>query len=214
MSKHLNFAAALKSFEGYLEGTSKSEHTIRNYHFDLLAFEKFLLSYDKRPEVKLEELDQSYIEEFHNWLKKDGLKTNTRRRKLHTVRKFLGYLSRRKKVPETLDRKVAAPQKVERIPFIVPSEVLIGAIRALPVETVLDRRNRILLWTLAETGCQVSELRQIRFEDWQCSDEHSGNCALRLHGKAGRTLPVSRDLLAAVQELPLNATDYLFIGFN
>jgi site-specific recombinase XerD len=216
------FPKALKSFIGYLEGTQKSAHTIKNYRLDLLAFQEFV---EKRSgsskSTPLDKLDPSDLGRFHDHLKAQGLKTNTRRRKLLTVRRFLSFLVNRNKLPEELGKKVPTPQKIERVPLTASSLELIAAIRELPTETLIDERNRALLWTLAETGCQVSEVAQLRFEDWEIGK-------LRIRGKAERSLPVSSELFAAIQSLRKRASggaaaasesgkaeaEWIFRGFN
>jgi site-specific recombinase XerD len=203
------FARSLKSFVGYLEGTEKSAHTIKNYRLDIEAFQTFLRHGLSDKPVKLEKVTPGDLDRFHDHMKSLGLKNNTRRRKLLTVRRFLSYLVNRNKLPMELGKKIPTPHKIERIPLTVPSEALIVAIRALPSEAVIDERNRVLLWTLAETGCQVSEVSQLKFENWQGVD-------LQIGGKSPRALPVSKDLAEAVQKLRKRAGDspWLFLGFN
>lgn len=206
------FSRSLKSFVGYLEGTEKSAHTIKNYRLDVEAFQNFLNHGLSDKPVKLEKVTPGDLDRFHDHMKAQGLKTNTRRRKLLTVRRFLSYLVNRNKLPMELGKKIPTPHKIERIPLIVPSEALIAAVRALPFESVLDERNRVLLWTLAETGCQVSEVSQLRFENW----EMGKSPVVHVGGKSPRAIPVSKELVEAVQNLRARAKDspWLFLGFN
>ncbi len=159
------FPKALKSFVGHLEGTGKARHTIVNYRLDLLSFASFLEG--ERPRFSLREIPQKDLERFQDHLKQQGLRTNTRRRKVLTVSKFLRYLAGRNKVDASHGKRVPAPQRVERVPFVLPFEKLSEATRKLPQETGLDRRNRLLLWTLLETGALVSEVARLRFEQVQ-----------------------------------------------
>lgn len=206
---------AIRSFLGHLEGTQKSVHTIRNYRSDLLSFRNFLQTGLGIDPVALFNVSRKDLEAYYAFLKAEGFKTNTRRRKLLTVRKLLKYLSKRKKIAIDVGRKLPAPHKVERIPATIDSASLIAAIRALPSETVLDARNRALLWTLTETGCLVSEASRIRYENWGQQTE-GGQTTLYIDGKSARTIPVSRELYAAIQELRQRAgeTQHLFLGFN
>jgi site-specific recombinase XerD len=119
-------------------------------------------------------------------------------------------------LPEELGGKVPTPHKIERVPLTLPSESLIEKIRALPHETPLDERNRVLLWTLAESGCQVSEVALLRYD--QCQGRQ-----LRFEGKAAREIPVSSELCEAIQELKLrmkakpgarDQEQWVFVGFN
>jgi site-specific recombinase XerD len=214
--KTLGFPAALQSFMGYLEGTQKSHHTIKNYRLDLMAFERFLARAPggARP-LALASVGHRELDVFHDHLRAEGLKTNTRRRKLMTVRKFMGYLAGRKKVMEGLGRQLRAPAKVERVPRTVAYEELISAIRALPAGTELEARDRTLLWLLTETGCLVSEAARMRAEDWV-----DGGSEVRIPGKRARPLRVSRELGQALDELKRRQSaggrraTWLFRGFN
>jgi site-specific recombinase XerD len=212
-SRHLEFPKAFKSFMGYLEGTQKAAHTIKNYRLDLLAFQSFLSDGDEKKAMRCENLGEADLARYHEFLGTQGLKTNTRRRKLLTAHRFVRYLSQRNQLVVTLPSRLPAPHKIERVPFTVPREQLIQAVRALTVESVLERRNRALLWTLAETGCQVSELTQLRFENWTSG---RGGCQVSITGKAARELPVSQNLFDEIESLKEASREkkWLFLGFN
>lgn len=214
--KQADFPHALRSFLGHLEGTSKAEHTIKNYRLDILAFHDFLAAGLSDRPVPLDQITPRDLDRFHDHLVGQGLKTNTRRRKLLTVRRFLGYLVNRKKLPVELGRKIPTPHKVERVPFVVPSTQLLVAIRKLGQETLLDERNRVLLWVLAETGAQVSEAAALRYEDWDIPAGPGGQPLLRIGGKTPRAVPVSRELREAVEALQARSggKPWLFLGFN
>lgn len=200
------FGAALRSFVGHLEGTGKSEHTIRNYRLDLEGFERYLL--DARPASlkgsDLRGLTPEHVDAFHDRLRAEGLRSNTRRRKILTVGKFLRYVAGRNRATKELGRKYAAPHKIERVPAVVDVDRLLAAIRALPVATKIEARNRALLWVLAETGCLVSEARKIRTECFSPD-------ALVL---PTRKIPISPELYRAVAELGAGGDGALFTGFN
>ncbi len=209
-----SLAYAMRSFVGYLEGTSKAAHTIRSYRSDLRAFADFLESgLGSRP-VELSEITRADLERYHGYLKAHGFKTNTRRRKILTVRKMLQYLIRRKKFPLDVARQIPAPLKIERVPAVVELLALFPAIAALSTENVLRRRNRALLWVLAETGCLVSEVGRLRFADFTVTPERTGE--LQIDGKTPRTLPISPELVAEVQSLQGEARGrpHVFFGFN
>ena len=166
--------------------------------------------------MALDQITPRDLDRFHDHLVSQGLKTNTRRRKLLTVRRFLSYLVNRNKLPVELGKKIPTPHKIERVPFVVSSEKLVQTIQSLGRETLLDERNRVLLWTLAETGCQVSEVATLRFEDWEVPEGAGGQPLLQLNGKSPRALPVSVELRESVLGLKARAggTPYLFLGFN
>jgi site-specific recombinase XerD len=207
----VTFAYAFKSFAGHLEGTEKSLHTIKNYRSDLVTFQEFLEGGLGQSTVPLTKLSRADLEKYHDYLKAQGLKTNTRRRKLLTVRKLLKYLAKRKKISLDVGRKLPAPHKIERVPLTLPYEDLLGAIRGLTAENDIQARNRALLWTLLETGCLVSEVTRIRFSDWS-------EGSLSLGGKSPRSVPISRALYDEVQRLRFRTSGstapWLFLGHN
>ena len=215
VSKPIDFAYAFRSFVGYLEGTEKSLHTIKNYKSDLKAFQEFLEKGLGSEPVTLSELTREDLEKYLGFLKAQGFRTNTRRRKLLTVRKLLGYLTQRNKLDLDVGKKLPAPGKVERVPFTGSTELLIKKISVLSKGTEIDARNRILLWTLAETGCQVSEVSRLRYE--QCNALGPGQAYLSIVGKAARQVPISVELLAAVEELKstyAKQNPWIFLGHN
>lgn len=179
--------ASLKSFLGHLEGTSKADHTRSSYRYDLQEFALFLREKLKwKVDASLEKLGRKDLERFHEHLKAQGQKSNTRRRKLMTLRKFIRYLNRRNKLDEDVAQLLAAPGRVERVPARVPYALLAERIQALPIQTAFDERNRLLLWTLLETGAAVSELASLRW------DQLDG-AKLSLEGRHARvaTLPAA-----------------------
>ena len=200
---------------GYLEGTQKAGHTIKNYRSDLASFQQFLEKELGRNPVALSQLSREDLGLFHDHLKSQGLKTNTRRRKLLTVRRLLRYLTKRNQLNIDVGDRLPTPHKLEKVPYTVQLKELITSIQALPVQAELEERNRVLLWALAETGCQVSEITRVRFEDW--STGNGGRSAtLSLAGKSPRMLAVSPELYNAVQSLKARSGErpWLFLGFN
>jgi integrase len=119
-------------------------------------------------------------------------------------------LNVRKQTTENIGHHLPTPYKLEKIPRILaPTELLTG-IRELPAETKLDRRNRLMLWMLVETGVLVSEVAQLRFEDFEGGK-------LNVRGKNPRTLTLSPELKQELERLRGEARPgqaYVFLGFN
>jgi site-specific recombinase XerD len=213
--KKLDFPYAIRSFIGYLEGTEKSLHTIKNYRLDLLAFQDFLQTGLGSKPKPLEQVQADDLELYHQHLKKLGLKTNTRRRKLMTLRRFLSYLAGRKKLSQDLGKTLPTPYKIERIPLVHPAAELLSAVQALSSETEFEQRNRILIRTLLETGCLISEAAKVRWDDWRTGKENQ--FFLEFAGKSPRRVPISPELYEWVQSLKKRRTGdspWVFRGFN
>lgn len=216
-SPDLTFAYAFKSFVGFLEGTEKSLHTIKSYQSDLGTFQKFLngkLHSKKR--ISITEVQLSDLERYHSYLKHLGLKANTRRRKLLTVRRFFRYLIKRNKLSTDVSQKLPTPYKVERVPSTISIDKFITSIRGLPTLSELETRNRLVLWTLAETGCLVSEVTSLRFEHWKSVQRPTHPFVISFESKLPRDVPVSEELFQEIQLLhkKYSQRKSLFLGFN
>ncbi len=213
--KKTTLIRATKSFVGYLEGSGKASHTISNYQSDLRTFQEYVKDVLKAPiHMTLPELGSKDLENYGEYLKTQGLKSNSRRRKMMTVRKLLGFLNRRNQMPEDQRRRVAPPAKVERIPVTVDYEMLLQAVQNLQAVTEMERRNRLLLWFLVETGCLVSEAALLQFADLSLGMNPP---CVQIRGKGAREVEISALLAAALDRLQTQArqkTPWLFLGYN
>jgi integrase/recombinase XerC len=212
----LAFSAAYKTFMGYLEGSGKSVHTIESYRSDLNSFHRFLEEGLRVSQgFTLDQLTRENLDEYHDYLRAQGARTNTRRRKLLTVRRFFRFMTKRKKLMIDIGDKLPAPYKLERVPQVAALQELLEKIQILPKDTALERRNRILLWALAELGSQVSEISKVRFDDWKWV-EKSGTAEVSFSGKSSRKIPASRALFEGVMELQKDAREspWVFLGYN
>jgi site-specific recombinase XerD len=208
--KKLTFAYASRSFVGFLEGTGKSAHTIANYRQDLGLFERFVSRRLSRKPLLVDQLTLRDLRAYAESLRAEGFQDNTRRRRLLTVRRFFEYLTRRGKLSVDLGKRVPAPHKIERIPRVQDAELLLGRVRGLEAEGLLALRNKVLLATLLETGCLVSEVARLQFDHWDFE-----TASLAVSGKSARRIPVSQVLLAEVASLRERTSGkFLFLGFN
>ena len=208
--KKLELALALRSFRGYLVGSGKALNTLESYDSDLVSFQEFLETGLSATRVSLSKITLHDVEQYHDWLKLRGLKSNTRRRKILTLRRLLSHLTQRKKISIDIGRKLPAPEKIEKPPFTVSTVTLLRSIHALPTATETSPtsgRNRILLWVLAETGCQVSEVCRLKIENFDPAG------FVLLTGKSERVVPVSKGLGAAVLAIKTTSA-WLFTGHN
>lgn len=192
------FSKHLRHFVGYLQATSKAAHTVKSYEIDLKGFHDFATAKAPRKALATGALSLSLLEEYHEELKRRGLKTNTRRRILMTLRRFVRFLHARNVLKTDWDMRLPTPQKVERVPRVADWKDLHARIQGLPQTTFLERRNRALFWTLLETGAQVAEVAKLRLRDFE---RHGGEALVRIQGKRARGVPVSTALAQAVESI-------------
>lgn len=211
--RHIPFQKAVKSFLGYLEGTSKSLHTQNSYKQDLRTFADFWDSHSPKKMPELSKIQARDLKKYFDFLKSQGFRTNSRRRKILTLRKFFQYATRRGYTSLDPSLHIIPPQKSERIPRYYLQLELLEKIRSMPTSSFLDRRNKVMLWILVETACTVSEICQLRYDQWSEKPKHG---EVELLGNNGRTLKVSRELFQNVLELKRASIekDYLFLGHN
>jgi len=209
----LQYPYALQSFLGHLEGTGKSAHTISNYKLDLNSFHRFLEKHQKK--VQLENVFHKDLQSYSSFLITEGFKVNTQRRKLLTLKKFFKYLASRKLINIELGTQMATPFKVERVPESIDSKILLNHILEVPLTPILSLRNRLLLRTLFETGCSVSEISTLSFYSFLQLDKANSH-VLSFEGKNQRRVPISAQFFSEIQELKRQSKnkDYPFLGFN
>lgn len=207
-----DYLQATQSFIGHLIGTAKAQQTIDSYKTDLKTFEGFMQSRFPKSKTWFSQLEPELLTAFSEYLDKEKVKTNTKRRKLLTIQKFLRYLAGRNKVEKELGNRFPTPHKVEKTPKTIDLPKLLEGIKALPADTHLMARNQLILWVLAETGCLVSELSHVRFEDVSSQ----GHPMILIRGKTERLLPISEGLRLAIfdhQKWSMS-NPYLFRGFS
>lgn len=219
--KPLTVEYAIRSFTGFLEGTGKSKNTISSYRSDLNTFREFLkLEKPGKGGLELADAGIGDLQRYHEHLKKEGFRANTRRRKLLTVRRLYRYLQGRKRIDSDAAVRFPTPFKVERVPHTLDLDLLRKHVNALPGTTLLEARNRLILRVLTETGCLVSELCRMGFADWS---SRNGKARVHIHGRGERDLEVPSALLDEVREfeesrrsarLGVPKAGGMFPGFN
>jgi site-specific recombinase XerD len=154
----LTIGEALKSFMGYLEGTSKSRHTIASYRFDCEAFFDFLVS---KGFHDLEPLSPLWIRAYCQELEKRPLLPNSKRRQLLTLTKLLNFLHQRNKLPKELAGPLPAPLKIERMRYDPGYLLLQGSLQSLEPSGFKSTRDVLIAWVILETGLLVSEVPKL-----------------------------------------------------
>jgi site-specific recombinase XerD len=210
-----SFQKAVRGFLGYLEGTSKSKHTIKSYRLDLTAFENFLHQHFDKPSLHLGQLSMPLVLEYKGQLEADFLKSNTRRRQLLTLHQFFSFWVNRKKLDSCFAVPLLVPHKIEKVPSVLSFPHLKQSILFLAKEPFLSQRNRLLLWFLLETGCLVSEVALVKTEHLFVDEK---TAFIRFQGKTGSRmvfidLQLGKELKDFIEEKSFSSK-LLFDGMN
>ena len=217
--KTLSWLTAVRSYKGYLEGTGKSKHTISSYLSDVRLFGVYLTQHSvqnagkeiKLPDLKV--LTAQNLDEYGAFLKAEGQRINTRRRKLLSVRRFLKFLGSRKKVSDGLGARLPAPHKHEVLPYAPDFNEVRRFLLQSEVRDAREARDQILIWTLLETGCLVSEVSTIGVQAALSRGEIE---VLDKEGVA-RHIPISSQYAEALENYQDSLPQHqktLFLGWN
>ncbi|MCO5144489.1 MAG: tyrosine-type recombinase/integrase [Oligoflexia bacterium] len=196
----------MRHYLGFLKGRSKSTSTISSYKTDLELLEKFLQK-KKKDFFQLRAKDFS---QYEIWLEQQGLKTNTKRRKLITAKALVRYAVSRKKMSGERITFFRPPNRHERLPWIPGKEVYDKVFNSIEAEKVpIGKRNRLLVAMISELALQAAELCSLRWE-------HIQGKTLDLKTKKGRSLTLSSHLQDLLKDWKKqnHKGDYIFPGFN
>jgi len=169
-----------------------ASNSIASYRRDLLKFTAFL---DHRS-VTLENSTRDDIRDFLAELSNNGLTARSRARHLVSVRNFFRFLLKDGRVCKDAAAEIDLPQVGHSLPQHL-TEAQVDALLAQPeTSTPAGLRDKAMLELLYATGLRVSELVNLRWEDF---DLNLG--ILRCVGKGSkeRLIPVGKSALKAVE---------------
>ena len=199
-----SYSKLVHGYMGFLTGTGKSLSTIACYRGDLGLLEQFL-DEKKKDFYSLSAKD---FAAYQAWLEKQGLKTNTRRRKILSAKALVKYAVSRKKVAPSAIQFVKTPERLERLPWIPSAENFGKILESSGGETHLALRNELMVRLLAETGLTVAELCALRWDQWRGEQIEAG-------GKKARILRINKETRAKLEQWrAANKGKNLFPGFN
>lgn len=169
-------------FSDYLKyQRNASEHTLRNYISDLDQFYDYLCPRNAdgaRGDLNISRIDHITIREYMATLYQAKRKKTSISRKLATLRTFFRFLCREQVVEMNPARLVSSPRLEKRLPNVISIDEVIQFIETPDAETLLGKRDRAILELLYATGCRVSEVAGMNFEDIDFKHE-----TIRVRGK-------------------------------
>lgn len=168
--------------------------TVRAYRQDLAKFGAFMRGRGAAEDV-CSTLDRGVLRRYQIELADVLPNPRSRARALVALRRFLGYAYDEGWIAPELSRQVAVPRYVAGEPHPLPTDHVPRLLRALPRETLRDRRDRALLHLLLSTGCRIAEACSLDRSDIRRE-------GFRVLGKGGkyRTVYLTAEAFQAVQD--------------
>lgn len=197
----------------------RSDHTIRAYQTDLLAFLAFLGGYHGTPALPatLGALTQSDMRAFAAAERGRGLSARSLARRLSAARSFLRWMSDRHGFDASRALASRGPKYTRSLPRpLAPDQArdLLDLAAGTHPKPWIAARDTAVLTLLYGCGMRISEALALNGADWPFRE------ALTIRGKGGRErqvplLPVTQDAVAEYLRLspwPLEPRDPLFRG--
>ncbi|WP_199259183.1 tyrosine recombinase XerC [Paracoccus binzhouensis] len=197
----------------------RSDHTIRAYQADLLAFLAFLGGYHGTPALPatLGQLTQSDMRAFAAAERGRGLSARSLARRLSATRSFIRWMSDRHGFDASRALASRSPKFTRSLPRpLAPdqAEALLEIAGTAHPEAWIAARDTAVLTLLYGCGLRISEALGLDGADWPFRE------ALTIRGKGGKerqvpVLPVAREAIAEYLRLcpyPLEPAAPLFRG--
>ncbi|MFH1891597.1 MAG: tyrosine recombinase [Candidatus Zixiibacteriota bacterium] len=171
-----------------LEQKSYSLNTITAYRNDITRFRAFVEE-KSIPTKEIEQRLSRVIRDFIRRLHADGLSNRSICRVLSSLKSYFKYLHSNSVTSENLGAAIMTVRFEKKLPrFLIQSDV--ERLMGFPdPETFLGSRDLAIIEMLYSTGCRVSELAAVRFDD---VDPAGGNLRVIGKRKKERLVPVGK----------------------
>jgi integrase/recombinase XerD len=186
--------AELDAFVDYLRvEKGLAANSVVSYHRDLKEFVAHLHELGK----DLGEVGREEIRGYLILLYRRGLRARSVARHLVSLRNFFRFLMKDRKIAHNPAAEVDAPRLDQNLPKYLTAEEVEALLQQPDASTSLGLRDKALLEVLYATGMRVSELVNLKWEDFE---PRLG--VVRCRGKGGkeRLIPVGKAALRALEE--------------
>lgn len=169
-----------------------ASNSISSYCRDLQKFVNYL----RRRGVTLEKVSRDEIRGFLAALYASGLSARSVARHLVSVRNFFRFLLKEGRVGSDVAAEVDAPHVGRSLPKYLATEEVDALLQQPDPSTPAGLRDKAMLELLYATGMRVSELVNLRWEDF---DTNLGIVRCLGKGSKERLIPVGKSALRAVE---------------
>ncbi|HEX7447892.1 MAG TPA: site-specific tyrosine recombinase XerD [Pirellulales bacterium] len=180
------------AFADYLRSECHlADNTVLAYRRDLKRF------YDWLGDRKIPALGIQQLADYAGWLHGKGLAPASLGRHLVSLKLFFRYLQLEGVLKENLVELLGSQKLWQRVPTVLPAEMVEGLLAAPRRSEPCWRRDRAMLELLYATGCRASELSHLKLRDVHLDD---GYCLCHGKGDKQRLVPLGKRAADAVRE--------------
>ncbi len=180
-----------------------SEHTLRNYKLDLVAFFHFL---EKQGGGTIE---KRVVRIYLSDLSASGSKKRSILRRLSSLRSFCAFLVKQKLIDQNPMEEIESPKLEKTLPPSISYEQIENLFQQPNPANYLGFRDRCMMEVLYSSGLRVSELVGLNRDDLDF-----GNYKMRLRGKGRkeRIVPITQNAADWIRRYLEHPERHLDIG--
>jgi len=155
------------NYKDYLTAEKNySAHTVKAYLNDIIEFNQFIIKTFE--EESLEKAEQYMVRSFLANLVQSKLEKSSVNRKLSSLKKYYKYLLKNKKIDNNPTTALVGLKKPKALPKFVPKKQLNDLLDTAGKDQFENKQEQIgflLVATLYNTGCRISEILRLKIMD-------------------------------------------------
>ena len=191
-----------------------SKQTLKAYCSDLNLFISHLQTY-KNKEIELSDLERLNQTDLTSWFFSrinDGNSHRSNARTLSSIKSFLNFLLRKKKIKSSIFLRLKGPKFVSSLPRPLTKNQVTKLLKSvlLEKEDWIGMRDLSILLLMWGYGLRISEALNLKINDLKSED-------LRILGKGEkiRLIPISIEIIIYIKQMilqcPFDLTKYGFV---
>jgi len=162
----MDFFYAIK-YRNYLTAEKNyAAHTVKAYLNDIIAFQQFV--HDTFDQEHLDKVEQYMVRSFLANLVQTRLEKSSVNRKLSSLKRYYKYLLKNKLIINNPTTALSGLKESKALPKFVPKKQLndlLDTANKDNFETEQEQIGFLLVTTLYNTGCRISEILELKIED-------------------------------------------------
>jgi integrase/recombinase XerD len=199
----VNISSEVASFLDYATvEKGLAPNSIASYARDLQKFAAYL----RDSKLQLGQVRQEHIRKFLETLYRQGLSARSTARELAALRHFFQFLVKEGRLAADPAHEVESPHLSHSLPKYLNFQEVEGLLAQPDPATLLGLRDGAMLELLYATGMRVSELLNVRWEDFE---PNLGIVRCVGKGNKERLIPVGKSALRAVESYLRNGRSAL-----